>query len=96
VGIEATGPVHWFERLLADLSHQLWIGDSPRFARWKCASRKPLARAAAHILSLLLKEDFPRIWIPTPAERDLRQLLWHRHKLVTLPPCWATSCMRWP
>ena len=28
VGIEATGPIHWFERLLAELGHELWIGDS--------------------------------------------------------------------
>jgi transposase len=27
VGIEATGPIHWFERLLAELGHELWIGD---------------------------------------------------------------------
>jgi len=33
---------------------------------------------------LLLAKRFPKIWVPTPAERDLRQLLWHRHKLVCL------------
>src|SRR6266581_2989897 len=36
------------------------------------------------LLDLLLAKRFPRIWVPTPAERDLRQLLWHRHKLVRL------------
>src|SRR6266404_5352129 len=30
VGIEATGPIHWFERLLADLGYELWIGDSAK------------------------------------------------------------------
>ncbi|HKV23100.1 MAG TPA: hypothetical protein VJN93_00775, partial [Candidatus Acidoferrum sp.] len=30
VGIEATGPIHWFEGLLAELGHELWIGDSAR------------------------------------------------------------------
>ena len=30
VGIEATCPIHWFERLLADLVHELWIGDSAK------------------------------------------------------------------
>ena len=33
---------------------------------------------------LLLANRFPKIWVPTPDERDLRQLLWHRHKLVSL------------
>jgi hypothetical protein len=28
VGIEATGPIRWFERLLAQLGHELWIGDA--------------------------------------------------------------------
>jgi hypothetical protein len=28
VGIEATGPMHWFVHLLAELDHELWIGDS--------------------------------------------------------------------
>jgi transposase len=39
---------------------------------------------ARHILNLLLANRFPRIWIPSPAERDVRQLLRHRHKLVGL------------
>ena len=30
------------------------------------------------------RNAFRRIWVPTPAERDLRQLLWHRHKLVCM------------
>jgi len=34
------------------------------------------------VLELLLSERFPRIWRPTLEERDLRQLVWHRQKLV--------------
>ena len=34
------------------------------------------------ILKLLLKDDFPRIWVPSWENRDLRQLLWHRHRRV--------------
>jgi hypothetical protein len=30
VGIEATGPIRWFELLLAELGHELWIGDAAR------------------------------------------------------------------
>jgi hypothetical protein len=32
VGIEATGPIRWFERLLAELGHELWIGDAASLA----------------------------------------------------------------
>ena len=41
VGIEATGHTRWFERLLAELGHELWIGDAARSGRRWCASRRP-------------------------------------------------------
>jgi transposase len=84
VGIEATGPLHWFERLLTELGHQLWIGDSAKIRASEVRKQKTDERDALLILDLLLAKRFPRIWVPTPAERDLRQLLWHRHKLVCL------------
>jgi transposase len=34
------------------------------------------------ILRLMLKDDFPQIWVPDWENRDLRQLLWHRHRMV--------------
>ena len=34
------------------------------------------------ILKLMLKDDFPQIWVPGWENRDLRQLLWHRHRMV--------------
>ena len=34
------------------------------------------------ILKLMLKDDFPRIWVPSWENRDLRQLPWHRHRMV--------------
>src|SRR5437870_12565328 len=27
IGIEATGYTQWFERMLAELGHELWVGD---------------------------------------------------------------------
>jgi len=36
------------------------------------------------LLKLLLENRFPRIWVPSPENRDLRQLLWHRHRLVQM------------
>jgi len=80
VGIEATGPIHWFERLLAELGHELWIETPRRFAPVKVRKQKTDERDARLILDLMLAKRFPKIWVPTPAERDLRQLLWHRHK----------------
>ncbi len=31
-----------------------------------------------------LEDRFPRVWVPSPENRDLRQLLWHRHRLVQI------------
>ena len=82
VGIEATGHTRWFERLLAELGHELWIGDAAQIRAAMVRKQKTDARDAAHLLQLLVEERFPRIWRPTMAERDLRQLVWHRQKLV--------------
>ena len=84
VGVEATGPLAWFERLLAELGHELWIGNSAKIRASEVRKQKTDERDARLILELLLTNRFPRIWVPTPAERDLRQLLWHRHKLVRM------------
>jgi transposase len=46
--------------------------------------RKTDKRDAAHILKLLVEGRFPRIWMPSSAVRDLRQLLLHRYKLVIM------------
>ncbi|MHB8391943.1 MAG: hypothetical protein ACYDBH_20600, partial [Acidobacteriaceae bacterium] len=36
------------------------------------------------MLKLLLEGRFPRLWTPSAEQRDLRQLLIHRHKLVEI------------
>jgi transposase len=82
VGIEATGHTRWLERMLAELGHELWIGDAAQIRASMVRKQKTDARDAAHLLALLLSGRFPRLWRPTMAERDLRQLVWHRQKLV--------------
>src|SRR5512140_1297203 len=82
VGIEATGHTRWFERLLAESGHELWIGDAARIRAADVRKQKTDARDAALLLELLLSGRFPRLWRPNSEQRDLRQLLWHRQKLV--------------
>lgn len=82
VGIEATGHTRWFERMLAELGHELWIGDAAQIRASMVRKQKTDARDAAHVLQLLVEERFPRIWRPSLEERDVRQLVWHRQKLV--------------
>jgi transposase len=84
VGIEASGNTHWFESLLASCGHQLWIGDAAAIARQEGRKQKHDRRAAALILQLMVENRFPKIWVPTVAERDLRQLLIHRQRLIQM------------
>jgi transposase len=82
VGMEASGHARWFERLLAELNFELWIGDAAEIRAKRVRKQKTDRQDAQHILRLLLKDDFPRIWVASWENRDLRQLLWHRHRMV--------------
>ncbi|MGO9274753.1 MAG: IS110 family transposase [Terriglobia bacterium] len=84
VGIEATGYTQWFERLLAESGHELWVGDPAEIRARAVRKQKTNRRDAAHLLDLLTTGRFPRIWVPSPEERDVRQLLKHRHQLVRM------------
>jgi transposase len=84
VGMEATGYAQWFQRMLAEQGHELWIGDAAEIRARVVRKQKTDKRDAAHLLRLMLENRFPRIWVPSPDERDLRQLLRHRFKLICL------------
>jgi transposase len=82
VGMEASGHARWFERLLAELQFELWIGDAAEIRSRRVRKQKTDRQDAQLILRLMLKDDFPQIWVPDWENRDLRQLLWHRHRMV--------------
>jgi transposase len=85
-GMEASGHARWFERLLAELNFELWIGEAAKISAKRVRKQKTDRQDAQHILHLLLKDDFPKIWVPSWENRDLRQLLWHRHRMVQARP----------
>ena len=82
VGMEASGHARWLERLLAELQFELWIGDAAEIRTKRVRKQKTDRQDAQLILRLLLEDRFPRIWVPNWENRDLRQLLWHRHRMV--------------
>ena len=63
---------------------ELWIGDASEIERKRARKQKTDREDAEHILQLMLKDDFPKIWVPSWENRDLRQLLWHRHRMVQM------------
>jgi transposase len=88
VGMEACGYTQWFERLLGELGHELWLGDAARIRASVVRQQKTDQRDAEHILTLLIENRFPKLWLPSAEERDLRQLRWKRalgQKLRTFP-----------
>jgi transposase len=84
IGMEATGHSGWFERLIAELDFELWIGDPAQIKAKRVRKQKTDREDARLLLTLLMEDRFPRIWVPGADNRDLRQLLWHRHRLVQM------------
>ena len=84
VGIESTGYTQWFEELLVEFGHELVVGDAAKIRKMEVRKQKHDRRDAEHLLNLLVKGDFPRLWLPSAAERDVRVWLEHRHQLVQM------------
>jgi transposase len=84
IGMEATGNSQWFIELVQDLGCEIWIGDAAQIRASYVRKQKTDKRDAAHILKLVVEGRFPRLWTPDREQRDLRQLVLHRHKLVMI------------
>jgi len=84
IGMEATGNSQWFIELVEDLGHEIWIGDAAQIRASYVRKQKTDKRDAVHMLKLLVEGRFPRLWAPDREQRDLRQLVLHRHKLVMI------------
>ncbi len=82
IGVEATGALQWFERMLFDNGMELLIGD-PRLIRRKALSRhKNDFRDAETILDLLMNDQFPRVEPRSDHSQLMLQMLSYRHTLV--------------
>jgi transposase len=82
VGVEATGCLWWFEKLLFENGTKLSIGN-PRLIRRAALSRhKNDFRDAETILDLLVNGQFPEITPRSEQSREMLTLLNHRQFLV--------------
>jgi transposase len=80
--MEGSGHARWFERLLSELQIELWVGDAAEIRTRRVRKQKTDRQDAQLILQLMLEDRFPKIWVLSGENRDLRQLLWHRHRMV--------------
>lgn len=82
IGVEATGCLWWFEKMLFDNGITLKIGD-PRMIRRAALSRhKNDFRDAETILDLLMRGQFPAIVPRSEESREVLDLLNYRQSLV--------------
>lgn len=82
VGIEASARATWFEELLFETGHKLFVGN-PVLIRKRATSRhKNDRRDAELILELLLREEFPSIWRRPRESESVLEILRLRQSLV--------------
>src|SRR6266849_10904024 len=73
VGFETSGYSSWFEVMLEELGHQVWIGHATEIRRRARARQKTDRRDAELILDLLTAES-----------REVLRQLRYRHRLVQM------------
>src|SRR5207248_692094 len=70
IGMEATGNCHWLVDLLAEIGHELWVGDAAQIRASYVRQQKTDKRDAAHILKLQRKH---KLW-SRAGQQMLREL----------------------
>jgi len=84
VGFESSGYAAWFEELLEELGHEIWIGHALYIRQFAKRRQKNDRRDADLILDLLVKSDFPRIHRFSRRTRAILQQLRYRQRLVKM------------
>ena len=82
VGYETSGYSRWFETLLFELEYEVWVGDAAEIRRLARRRQKNDRRDAEHILELMLKGEFPKLYRRSASSERIVRLLRQRHKLV--------------
>ena len=70
--------------MLQQLGHEVWVGDAAQIRASYVRKQKTDKRDATHILKLLWRTGFRGYGCRAAEQRDVRQLLIHRHKLVEI------------
>jgi transposase len=84
VGIEATGSMQWFLKLMEELKIECRVGHPAKVRAAEPRKQKYDRRDSRLLLRLLAENRFPAIWMPSTEQRDLRTLLRHRHQWVRM------------
>jgi hypothetical protein len=69
--MQASRQARWFERRLAELQFELWIGDAAEIRTKRIRKQNTDRRDVQLLLRLLLENRFPRIWVPSWENRGM-------------------------
>lgn len=82
IGVEASAKTRWFEDMLTDTGHKLFVGN-PVLIRKRATSRhKNDRRDAELILELLMRGEFPSLWRRGRESDQVLEILRLRQSLV--------------
>lgn len=93
VGLEASGYTRWFEELVEDLGHEVWLGDAAEIRRLARRRQKNDRRDAELILDLLVNGGFPRVHRKCRYSSEVLRQLRYRHRLVKIRTM-ACNCLQ--
>ena len=84
VGLETGGYSSWFEAMLEELGHTVWIGHATEIRRRANWRQKNDRRDAELILEIMLKGDFPQIHRHSRESVEVLRMLRYRARLVKM------------
>jgi transposase len=82
VGVEATGSLGWFEKMIFEINLELKIGNPRAVRKMALSPHKNDRRDAIHILELLQSDRFPEIARRSDQAQMILAWLNYRHSLV--------------
>jgi transposase len=83
VAVEAVGFYHWLWDLLGDRPAQKFLANPVEIAARKSVKRAKTDRKDAVLIAELLRRgEIPAVYVPTPEERELREITRHRHAIA--------------
>ena len=69
---------------MEELGVECWVGHPAKIRAYEPRKQKNDRRDARLLMHLLEQDIFPRIWVPSVEQRDVRALLMHRHQWVRI------------
>jgi len=84
VGLETGGRSQWFEDMLDELGHEVWVGDAAQIRALAVRKQKNDKLDAEHILVLMVTDRFPKVIRRSKPSCEVLSQIGYRHKIVKM------------